>query len=311
MQFADKVRSGDRLLVEGSMFDRLKRLAGDDFDSQLAHLGLVYSEQGQEALRTAYSSYADAARAEGLPIVLFTPTWRANQERVSLSSLRDRDVNQDATDFLVKVRDSYPRGQVFIGGLVGCKNDCYSAQQGLTSDASQQFHGPQIAALGASGVDFLFASTLPAVPEAIGLARAMAHTDKPYILSFVADSNGLTLDGLKLEEAFAKIDGSVSRRPLGYFVNCTHPVGLLSGLQRSGASAESLEGRLIGFQGNTSRRDPRDFDSLPQLETEDPVAFASATIELRDQFGLRLLGGCCGTGPEHIKAIGQLLKERA
>ncbi len=311
MQFADKVRSGDRLLVEGSMFDRLKRLAGDDFDSQLAHLGLVYSKRGQEALRAAYGSYADAARAEGLPIVLFTPTWRANQERVSLSSLRDRDVNQDATDFLVKVRDSYPRGQVFIGGLVGCKNDCYSPLQGLTSDASQQFHGPQIAALGASGVDFLFASTLPAVPEAIGLARAMAHTDKPYILSFVADNKGLTLDGLKLEEAFAKIDGSVSCRPLGYFVNCTHPVGLLSGLQRSGASAESLAGRLIGFQGNTSRRDPRDFDSLPQLETEDPVGFASATIELREQFGLSLLGGCCGTGPEHIQAIGQLLKERA
>ena len=69
MQFADKVLSGDRLLVEGSMFDRLKRLAGDDFDSQLAHLGLVYTERGQDALRTAYSSYADVARAKGLSIV--------------------------------------------------------------------------------------------------------------------------------------------------------------------------------------------------------------------------------------------------
>jgi homocysteine S-methyltransferase len=311
MQFADKVRNGDRLLVEGSMFDRLKRLAGDDFDSQLAHLGLVYSERGQEALRTAYGSYADAARAAELPIVLFTPTWRANQERVSLSSLRELNVNQDATDFLVKVRDSYPSGQVFIGGLVGCKNDCYSPEQGLTSEASQKFHSAQIATLGASEVDFLFASTLPAVPEAIGLARAMGETDKPYILSFVADSNGLTLDGLKLNDAFAQIDASVSRKPLGYFVNCTHPGGLLLGLESSGASAESLEGRLIGFQGNTSRKDPRDFDTLPQLETEEPLSFASATIQLRDRFGLSLLGGCCGTGPEHIQAIGRLLKEKA
>ncbi|MEN9846077.1 MAG: homocysteine S-methyltransferase protein [Pseudomonadota bacterium] len=311
MQFADKVRGGDRLLVEGSMFDRLKRLAGDDFDSQLAHLGLVYSERGQEALRTAYGSYADAARATGLPIVLFTPTWRANQERVSHSSFRGRDVNQDGTDFLVKVRESYAPGEIFIGGLVGCKNDCYSPKQGLASDASQLFHAPQIAVLGASEVDFLFASTLPAVPEAIGLARAMADTDKPYILSFVADSNGLTLDGRRLEDAFAEIDRAVSRRPLGYFVNCTHPVGLLSGLQSSSASVKALEGRLIGFQGNTSRRDPRDFDSLPQLESEDPSSFASATMQLRDRWGLRLLGGCCGTGPEHIQAIGNLLKEGA
>jgi homocysteine S-methyltransferase len=311
MQFADKVRNGDRLLVEGSMFDRLKRLAGDDFDSQLAHLGLIYSERGQDALRAAYGSYADAARAAALPIVLFTPTWRANQERVSLSSLGERNVNQDATGFLVRVRDYYPRGQVFIGGLVGCKNDCYTPQQGLSSEESHKFHSAQIATLAASEVDFLFASTLPAVPEAIGLARAMGETDKPYILSFVADSNGLTLDGLKLEEAFARIDASVLRKPLGYFVNCTHPGGLLLGLERSGASRESLEGRLIGFQGNTSRKDPRDFDTLPQLETEEPLSFASATIQLRDSFGLSLLGGCCGTGPEHIQAIGSLLKEDA
>jgi methionine synthase I (cobalamin-dependent) len=139
----------------------------------------------------------------------------------------------------------------------------------------------------------------------------MGETDKPYILSFVADRNGLTLDGLNLEEAFARIDALVLRKPLGYFVNCTHPGGLLSGLERSGASRESLEGRLIGFQGNTSRKDPRDFDMLPQLETEEPLSFASATIQLRDRFGLSLLGGCCGTGPEHIQAIGSLLKEDA
>lgn len=311
MQFADKVRSGDQFLVEGSMFDRLRRLAGDEFDDQLAHLGLVYSEQGKSALRTAYASYADAALAVGLPVVLFTPTWRANQERLSLSALSGRDVNQDATEFLVTVRDSYPRGQVFIGGLVGCKNDCYSPEQGLPVEASQHFHAPQVSALGVSPVDFLFASTLPAVPEAIGLACAMAETDKPYILSFVADADGLTLDGVRLEEAFARIDGAVSRKPLGYFVNCTHPVGLLSGLEKSGARAESLEGRLIGFQGNTSRRDPRDFDTLPELETEDPLSFGKATIELRDRFGLGLLGGCCGTGPEHIEAIGKLLRGRA
>jgi homocysteine S-methyltransferase len=311
MQFAEKIRAGDKLLVEGSMFDRLARLAGSDFDPQLAHLGLVYSDRGQEALRTAYGSYVEAAMAAQLPVVLFTPTWRANQQRTSLSPLKKRNVNEDATDFLVQVSKSYPHGQVFIGGLVGCKNDCYRPDEGLTSEFSQEFHAPQIAALGASEVDFLFASTLPAVPEAIGLARAMAETDKPYILSFVADSGGLTLDGRRLEEAFREIDGAVSRRPLGYFVNCAHPAGLLSGLEKTGASAESLKERLIGFQGNTSRREPWEFDSLPQLETEDPLSFARVTIQLRDRFGVSLLGGCCGTGPEHIEAIGKLLKERA
>ncbi len=311
MEFENKIKSGDRLLVEGSMFDRLKRLAGDDFDPQLAHLGLVYSDRGQEALKAAYSSYVEAAIASGLPIVLFTPTWRANQERIARSSLKEHRVNERAADFLSQFRNFYPIGQVFIGGLVGCKNDSYTPTEGLTSEASEAFHTPQIATLGTSEVDFLFASTLPAVPEALGLARAMAQTGKPYVLSFVTDTNGLTLDGQRLEDAFKEIDGAVSRKPVGYFVNCTHPTGLLVGLQRSGTSVDSLRGRLIGFQGNTSRRDPREFDTLPQLETEAPVSFANATIQLRDTFGLNLLGGCCGTGPEHIEAIGRLLRAEA
>jgi homocysteine S-methyltransferase len=309
MQFEDKVQQGHKLLVEGSMYDRLKRSAGAQFDAQLDHIGLIYSEQGVRVLQSVYDSYVQAATRVGLPILLMTPTWRANQERVQQSTLRSCAVNADAAEFLIQLRDSYDPGQVFVGGLVGCKHDCYRPDLGLEAVKAREFHAPQIEALAATHVDFLFASTLPAIPEAIGLAQAMAATRKPYILSFVADSQGLTLDGIPLAEATKRIDDTVSQRPLGYFVNCTHPGNLLSGLDGDDSAVTALRGRLIGFQGNTSTKDPRALDQLTELETQSPDAFARATIQLREKIGINLLGGCCGTGPEHIEAIGSLLKE--
>lgn len=309
MNFANEVTSGTKLLVEGSMYDRLKRLAGDRFDPELAHLGLIYSDEGREALRTAYGEYIQASIDSSLPIVVFTPTWRANQERSSRSPLSSRNVNDEAAKFVIGLRDDFGREPgVFVGGLIGCKNDCYSPEQALSSEAAEKFHSPQVLTLASSGVDFLFASTLPSLSEALGIARAMAQTGKPYVLSFVADQSGAILDGTPLPKVFSEIDSSVSRKPLGFFVNCTHPTALVSGITALGSMAERLRGRLIGFQGNTSRRDPREFDSLPSLETEAPDDFAIATIELREKLGLNMLGGCCGTGPQHIRAIGSLLR---
>jgi homocysteine S-methyltransferase len=44
-------------------------------------------------------------------------------------------------------------------------------------------------------------------------------------------------------------------------------------------------------------------EGLAELETEDPEVFAEAMAGLRERFGLRVLGGCCGTDGRHIRAL--------
>jgi homocysteine S-methyltransferase len=306
----ESVISSQPLLVEGSMYDRLQRLASSSFDPDLAHMGLVYSEEGRAALRATYEAYIHAAESTAHPIIVFTPTWRCNSERVAKSSLNDRNVNIDAVEFVRTVCDSQnDKSSIFIGGLIGCRNDCYTPSEALSPFEATQFHSVQVDQLAGSQIDFLFASTLPAVSEATGIAQAMSKTSLPYILSFVVDDTGSVLDGHSLSAAIKKVDASCERPPLGYFVNCVHPDIMMKGLKDI-TDSSVISKRLIGFQGNTSRRDPREFDALKQLETEAPEDFALATIQLRDKFGINALGGCCGTGPEHIKAIGQLLQAR-
>lgn len=164
-------------------------------------------------------------------------------------------------------------------------------------------HSFQVKELVRGGVDFLFASTLPALEEAKGLARAMADTDLPYVLSFVIRADGKLLDGNLLSDAIGEIDNYVSRPPLRYMINCSHS----STFRKAYLFFSSVAHRVAGLQANTSARDPLELDGIEKLETEDPLSFGVAMRKLREDFRIQVLGGCCGTGTPHIEALAREL----
>jgi homocysteine S-methyltransferase len=187
--------------------------------------------------------------------------------------------------------------------MLGPAGDAYRPQEALPAPEAEVYHAFQARALAEAGVDFLIAATLPAYSEALGLARAMAASGLPYVLSFVLRPTGTLLDGTPLHEAVRKIDGSVSPNPFCYLVNCVHPTVFAQAFERELARAPCLGERVWGLQGNTSCRSPEELDNLAELETEAPRAFAGAMARLHDRFGMRVLGGCCGTDERHIEAI--------
>jgi homocysteine S-methyltransferase len=67
--------------------------------------------------------------------------------------------------------------------------------------------------------------------------------------------------------------------------------------------------RLLDFKANASRRPPEELEGLDRLEAEAPNRLAEEMVALRDEFGLKVLGGCCGTGDRHIAALAGRLME--
>ena len=59
---------------------------------------------------------------------------------------------------------------------MGCRGDAYRADQALTPEEGESFHRWQAERFAGAGVDFLYAGIMPALPEAIGMAKAMAGT---------------------------------------------------------------------------------------------------------------------------------------
>lgn len=288
--------------MEAAVVERLRRSNHITLHHSLVNAPLIYDQYGREELRKIYQEYVDVAIDAQLPILLLTPTWRANYKRVSESNY-PMSINIDSVEFLQEFRQSQTgqKAQIKIGGLIGCKNDCYQPNEALNKSEAELFHSWQIKQLALAKVDYLIAETLPNVEEALGIAIEMEKTNIPYLISFVISRDGLVLDGTSLSEAIRYIDNNTTLKPLGYMVNCAYPSFLCADKQ-----PKELFKRLIGYQANASSLDHCDLDGSEQLERDTLSEWGDLMIELNEKYGLKILGGCCGTNGEHLRYISKL-----
>ena len=299
------------ILGEGAVIERLRRSPGIQIDDHVVNSALIYEENGRAALEAIYRQYLEIGQRSQLPLLLSTPTWRAGRERITAAGLAGRDLNGDNSRFLAELRDSYGAyaQQVAICGLMSCRGDAYKPTEAMSAEAAAEFHTWQANALAAAGVDFLLAATLPAMSEAIGLAQAQAATGLPYVISFVARPEGTLLDGTPLKTAIATIDASVTPRPLAYLINCTHASVFRSALLNERNSSAQVRERVIGLLANTAALSPEELDESAELVEEAPEVFGNSVAALRDELGMKVLGGCCGTDDRHIDCLARKLSQ--
>lgn len=294
------------ILTEGAVLERIRRETSLQMDPRLLNTGLIYSSAGRAAMARIYSQYIRIAADHRLPILVAAPTWRANPERVKQAALGDvGTVNHEAVRFLRDVCHGCDSrtSPVMVGGLMACRGDAYKPKEALDAPSAEAFHRPQAGSLAAAGVDYIMAATLPALSEAIGLARVLASLPVPYIISFIIRRDGSILDGTPLTAVIEQIDRQVCPRPAFYMVNCVHPDTVVTGLGAALRGKGPLRNRLWGIQANTSARSPDKLDGSDALDTAEPEPFAEKMANLHTRFGLKVLGGCCGTDHRHIESI--------
>ncbi len=310
MTFKDAVNFYPHIITEGSIIERLKREFTYPLDDALSNALMIYDEVGKPLLEKIYREYLDIAESSDLPIMLLTPTWRTNSDRTKIANVDIKTINTDAFLFVDTIRKSYGNfsEKIFIGGLTGCKGDAYKPEEAISENESYHFHKEQMQILADAGVDFLFASTLPALTEATGIAKAMSETKKDYVISFVIRDNGKLLDGTLLTDAIKIIDDSVSTPPLFYLTNCIHPDVLHKSFINLKDEDDILKKRLFGIQANASSKSPEELDTLENLDADSPANWASGMVDLNKKYNLKILGGCCGTDARFISSIVALLK---
>ena len=299
MKLYKAIRENDFILTEAAVNEFLRRSVEVTLHPRLGNALFIYDEVGKKALSELYHSFVSLARKAEVPITIFTPTWRANHERLAETNIK-RNVNGDAVKFLYNLSEEWGtwKDNIIIGGAIGCKNDTYMPDEGLSKEEAKEFHYWQIEQLAEGGVDFLLAGPLPAVPEATGIALAMERTDIPYIISFVINRNGCILDGTSLEQAFGEIDAACNISPIGYMIGCSYPSFLNAQEQ-----PDTVLSRLIAFKANASSLDHSDLDEAEELHSDDISDWGERMVELNKRFGVKILGGCCGTRLEHLQYI--------
>ncbi len=299
MPFSDVLQGSKFILAEASIIEALRRSGRIELHPKLIHSLLIYDEVGREELSRLFCTFISIAEKSGFPIIILAPTWRSDKERISTSGIA-KNLNKDLVDFVKEIRKGFGawKSKIFIGGNIGPKNGCYDPVEALSVKEAYEFHSWQINKLAEAGVDFLIAETIPAVTEAIGIAQAMAETSYPFFISFVINRRGRVRDGTRLEQAFRAIDTACLRPPVGYWVNCSHPSFLCMNEQ-----PETVLSRFYGIQANASPLDQTELEGAPTLQVEAIQDWGKQMIELNEKYGVKILGGCCGTGPAHLQYI--------
>jgi homocysteine S-methyltransferase len=307
--FPDLLKRSRCILGEGAVIERLRRNSDFELNPHIVNSAFVYDEAKRAALEIICRQYLDIGFQYSLPLLLSTPTWRASRERIAAAGYAERDVNGDNFRFLNTLRNSYGEyaQKIAICGLLSCRGDAYNPAGALEPAEARKFHAWQATMLAEAGVDFLLASTLPALTEATGLALALASTGKPYIVSFVVLPEGTLLDGTPLKDAIAAIDTTTSPRPLAYLVNCTHASIFRTALWHEVNSSPIVRERVVGLLANTAALSPEELDNSAGLVEEEPEAFGRSVASLHGELGMKILGGCCGTDDRHIRCLAKQL----
>ncbi|MFC5337897.1 homocysteine S-methyltransferase family protein [Leucobacter denitrificans] len=287
--------------IETALEDRL----GQELP-EFAAFVLLDTEAGRESLREYYRPYLELTERDSLPMLLDTPTWRANPDWIALvdgeedpQHTRLNTLNTDAVTLLREyVLRVAPNAQIEINGVVGPRFDDYEASQRMSAEEAEAYHGPQVRALADAGADRVTSVTTLDAAEGLGVVRAALAATIPVVVSFTVGADGKLADGSSIVEAIREVDEHSDRGAIGFAVNCAHPSEVLRGVDPHAPETA----RIIGVRLNAAR----DGEDGPG---DEPAAFSDAMIELARHIpSLQVFGGCCGTDTPHISAVAGALR---
>lgn len=228
--------------------------------------------------------------------VITTNTFRTQRRTLARAGMADRAATLTAQAVQLArqaVRQAAVERPVWVGGSVAPLEDCYSPALTPPDDVLLEEHALHVANLVAAGVDLIKVETMPTVREAVAATAVAVASGRPVLVGLTCDGDGLLLSGESPGEAAAAL------QPLGpaaMMINCT-PADVLHRALDALLGATSLP---VGAYGNVGHAESeRGWSATDVLDAEAYAAHAISWVGA----GARLVGGCCGTRPEHLAAV--------
>ncbi|MBY5973624.1 betaine--homocysteine S-methyltransferase [Pseudooceanicola marinus] len=252
-----------------------------------------------DRIRTLYRSAVEAGSD-----IFLTNTFGGNASRLKLHDAQSRvtELNRIGAELGREVADAAGR-PVVVAGSVGPTGDIMAPMGPLTHETAVEMFHEQAEGLKAGGADVLWLETISAPEEYRAAAEAFKLADMPWCGTMSFDTAGRTMMGLT-SEAMARMVEKLDNPPIAYGANCG--VGA-SDLLRTvlGFSALGIERPIIA-KGNAGIPKYEDghihYDGTPDL-------MADYAVLARD-CGATIIGGCCGTMPEHLEKMHEALSTR-
>lgn len=287
--FGARLRAGT-LLCDGAMGTELYN-AGFGFERSFDALCL----DAPEAVTAVHRAYVMAGAK-----LIETNSFGANAVRLAEHGLAGQVVaiNHAAARLARAVADE--AGDVLVAGSIGPLGATLAPIGRLTEAAARAAFLEQARALADGGVDVLFIETMRDLAEArIALQAAREACALPVVVCATFDEDGLAAGGVTPERVAAVLSGD-GADAVG--ANCSTGPGLMRDVLARMASTATVPLIAMPNAGLPMLTGGRYLYAAP------PVYFAEAMAAMAAD-GVALVGGCCGTTPEHIRALAAALDD--
>jgi 5-methyltetrahydrofolate--homocysteine methyltransferase len=226
--------------------------------------------------------------------IILTNTFGGTRYRLQLhqAGARVAELNEVAAGIARREADRAGR-PVLVGGSIGPTGELMQPLGALSPEEASAAFAEQAAALARGGADLLWIETMSSVEETEAAIAGARTADLPVIATLSFDTNGRTMMGITPSE----LAGLHRKHSLaGCGSNCgVSPSELVATIVNLAAASESAA--VLVAKSNCGIPQYVDgairFDGTPELM----AVYAGLALDA----GARIIGGCCGTTPEHLR----------
>jgi methionine synthase I (cobalamin-dependent) len=257
----------------------------------------MWNFEHPERVRSLHRRFIEA----GADIVL-TNTFGGNRHRLKLHNAQDkvREINIAAAKNARAEADAAGR-DVYVGGSMGPTGEIFMPVGTMPHEEGVAAFAEQAHALKEGGVDVLWIETMSSEEELRAAVEGASEAGLPIVTTMSFDTNGRTMMGIT-PTAFGALTASLPHQPCAIGANC-------------GVGASELVATVMGI--TAARPDAhvvaKGNCGIPQYH--DGKIHYTGTPDLMADYarialdaGAKIIGGCCGTSPDHLAAMRKSLE---
>ncbi len=236
--------------------------------------------------------------------LFLTNTFGGNGSRLKLHDAqhRVRELNRAGAELAREVADAAGR-KIVVAGSMGPTGDIFVPMGTLTHELAVELFHEQAEGLKEGGADVLWVETISAPEEYRAASEAAALAGMPWCGTMSFDTAGRTMMGVTSEDMVTLVGKMKDSPPVAFGANC-------------GVGASDLLRTVLGFASQSPDRPLIAKGNAGIPKYVDGHIHYNGTPELMAEYavmarncGARIIGGCCGTTPEHLERMRRALEE--
>ena len=253
----------------------------------------LWNTDQPEKIRALHQSFVDAGAD-----ILLTNSFGGTRYRLKLHQAQDRvdELNTTAARLARSVADASGR-TIAVAGSMGPTGEIMEPVGPLSAAQATEAFAEQARALAAGGVDVLWIETMSSVEEVQAAVAGAATTGLPIVCTLSFDTNGRTMMGISPSD-FAALEKTLVPRLAACGTNCGVGASEVVACIHNLAEAAGPDVVLVA-KGNCGIPQYVDgaicYNGTPELM----AVYARMALDA----GARIIGGCCGTSPKHLRAM--------